>query len=460
MDALKNINPSGIAAIPSAYKLEEVTITNKDSVAINLASVVAEIEITESIYSPTMICKISVLDESNILETLPIYGLETLHVRISRIQGGDAEERGVQGSFQEIDRVFYVTEYPLFGRIRRERAQVWSMVGVSHHAWKNQLMRISRGYSGTITNEIVKIGKDAFGLTTNILGGAESKGQGIINIQTPLQAIDWFRRRLYEPDGTPFYYFESLQSKPTEISLESHSAIASKPPHSRYVDSRDFNVPAGTLEDYEARKERMVNVSSTLKLSKLSPARTGAFASENQFLDLATKTFTKKYYDYSMFPLDSTLHGTSILKSPPPFEFQGDIENRAGAPTPIPNEENVETEYFSHMEHLSLNSEAYLDSSLQNYMQWSHTHVDILNAFPGVFDTLMHEIVVHGDFELNAGKTVTLKFPKAADPNQTGKDKLYDESLSGKYIVLSAIHRFKDQEYYTDIRVKRDSFSP
>ena len=463
MAVLKNVNPGGIAQVPSAYKIEEVTITNAEGVAINIRPIVRDIEIIESMYSSTMMCKVTLLDESNIAETLPIYGLETVYIHITRIEGSKDKNEGnveEEGDFHEIERLFYVTDYPLFGRARREKTQVWTVSGVSFHAWKNPLMRISRGYAGPISDEIVKIAEDAFGLETLVKGGPITEGQGIINIQSPLQAIEWFRRRLYEADGCPFYFYEHTQLEPNEILLESHSSIAGKAPYETYTDSRDFNVEVATPEDYEARVRRMVDVTSMLKLSKIVPAREGSFGSENNFLDLATKTFFKRYYDYEgKFPIGKTIHGTNILKAPPDFNFEGKFEPGGGSPSVFKNEENLNGQFYAHMEHMSLNSEAYLDSDLQNYMQFSHDQIDVLNAFPGVFNTLMHEVTIHGDFELNPGKVVELKFPKAADPAQTGIRDLIDNNLSGKYIVISTIHRFKDQEYYTSFRAKRDSFS-
>ena len=458
-NALKNISPDGIARVPSAYKIEEITITNAKGVAIDIQNITKEVLITESIYSPTIICEISVLDESNILETLPMYGLETIHVKIVQI----ANSKEQQGEEFEIDRVFYVTEYPVYGRARREHSQVWTARGVSYHAWKNPTLKISRGYVGPIAAEINKIGEESFGLVTNLHGEPISEGRGIINIQTPLQAIEWFRRRLFEEDGCCFYYYETIQNDPNEVILASHSAITSRGIHERYYDTRDYNVNVATPEDYHARKQRVLESASMLKLSKAIPSRAGTFAAESIFVDLANRSFFKRYYEYKRdFPTGKMLYTKNILDAPSDFKFPDNpkqIEPTSLEPDPKPNDEDLNALPFAHMNYTSLNSEAFFDSTLQNYNVWSHTHSDILNAFPGVFDTLVHDITIHGDFELNPGKVVELMLPKAADPAHTGTDDLWDNHLSGKYIVVSAIHRFKNQEYTTSFRAKRDSFT-
>jgi hypothetical protein len=452
MATLKNTRPDGTAAVPSAYKLEEVTITNKIGEAVDIWGVVKDVSFIESIYSPSIVCTVTVKDESNLIESLPMYGLETIKIKISRKQG----EEGV---VQTLERLFYVTDYPLFGRPRQEHMQVWTITGTSFHAWKNPLIKISRWYEGPIVDQIVKIGEDAFGLKVLVEGDADPDGKGIINIQTPLHAIDWFRRKLHEAGGEPFYFYETCQSNPNEINLRSHTILTNQAPHNQYYDARTFNELSGTQKDYDQRKQRIVDVSSELKFSKFNQIYKGTFGAENTFVDIATRKFSKMFYGYTAdFPIDKTINKTNILEPPPTFEFP-EGQRGGGAPTVTENKEAIEEEFFSFQEHLSRNSEAFFDTPLQNYTEWYYEKSKILTAFPGVFNTLAHDVTVFGDFELNAGKMVELFFPKAADPGTTGKDNLWDENLSGKYLVMSTIHRFKDQEYYTEFRAKRDSFS-
>lgn len=82
-------------------------------------------------------------------------------------------------------------------------------------------------------------------------------------------------------------------------------------------------------------------------------------------------------------------------------------------------------------------------------------------AFTESLESTMHDIELFGDSYLNAGRVVELKFPKTQDPltRETPKNERYDEILSGKYLIVSAVHILKDGEYFTNIRVKRDSLT-
>jgi len=457
MPRIKNTTPDGIALIPSAFLIEEIVLTNKIEETVDIQAMTTEFSITESIYSPTLFCSLSVKDNSNLLETFPIYGQETVRIVVYR-------QAGENGPPQRIELDFYVTEYPLFGRPKEQHSQVYTIRGVSPHAWKNSQLKMSRFWEGPTADQITKIYGDAFEISVRNFGGAISKGKGIINIQSPMQAADWFRRRTFDSAFSPYYLFQTADGF---VNLKSHSLIANSGVYETYVDSRDFDIDVATDDDYNARKRRIVDVSSDLNLSKYFASEQGAFASENNFLDIATKSFSRKYYSYPAdFPYKfATLEKSDITQPPPPFKFpsledQSYLSQERDAPTPTVQEEDVVQNFFSYLEHVSHNSKAF-DEGLQNYSTALTTSesIGVLNAFDGIFNLYTHDLILFGDMDLHAGAMIELEFPRAVDPELSGKADLIDQNLSGRYIVTSAIHEFKDQEYYTKVRVKRDSYS-
>jgi len=451
MAILKNISPDGVALTPAAYELEEITICNKDGKAVDVQYQVQEITITESIYSPTLICTVSLSDESDLIEVLPVYGMETIYLKIKR--------QMMSGGSQEFEHTFYVTDYPLYGRpSNREHMQAWSVTGVSKHVWKNPMLKLSRAYDGKISDQIVKIAKDAFELTVNYEGDCEAVGRGIINMQTPMKAMDWFRRRMHDPEeGAPYYLFQSIENGEDNCTLTSHTKLVKGSPHNSttYTDSRTYTAEAGTPADFNQRKHKIIGISSSLKLSKFTPISQGTWGSQTQHVDLATRTFGKEYYTYKDdFKIEKTLLGSDLFKEPKHNEHTGGGGGGSGSPTIKKNEEKPEEEFYACLNCLSRNSEAY-EKDTQNYIEWTYEKLGLMRAYPGVFNTLHHTITLFGDLELNAGKIIDLQFPRAGDPMLTGG--VVDEFLSGNYLVTSAIHRFKNQEYYTEVKVKRDS---
>ena len=71
-------------------------------------------------------------------------------------------------------------------------------------------------------------------------------------------------------------------------------------------------------------------------------------------------------------------------------------------------------------------------------------------------------MLLSGDPELRPGKLIEIKLPLSSD---TSLDKLtsiadgrYDRYLSGKYLIVSAIHRFSNKDgYFTEVKIKRES---
>jgi len=457
MSRLKNITPDGVALVPSAFLIDEIVITNKIGQTVDVQNLVTEFSITESLYTPSLFCSLSIKDHVNLLETLPLYGQETIRISVYR-------QSGENGPQQRISLEFYLTEYPVFGRPKEQHTQVYTIRGISPHAFVNSQRKISRFWRGPTSDQIVKIFQDAFGESVEVEGGAISKGQGIINIQSPMQAADWFRRRTYDGQFAPFYLFQTIDGK---INLKSHSVIANDQVYERYIDSRDFNNDVATELDYEARRKRIVDVSSDLNLSKFFASEKGTFASENNYLDISKKSFSRKYYSYpGQFPISSTLEGKSVLESPPPFEVSPDLASTNSylnqnffPPAPTEHSEEMGANFFSYMEHIATNSLAF-EGSFQNYSTaLSVDSIYRLNAFEGIFNTYVHDLILFGDMDLKAGTKIELEFPRAVDPEQVGQADLIDRNLSGKYIVTSAIHEFKNQEYFLKVRVKRDSFS-
>lgn len=452
--ALKNIKPDGTAMSPEAYKLNELTITNKDGHVIDIQYAVQEIILTESIYSPTVICTVNLKDESDMIEVLPLYGMEALYVDISRTMGEG-------GSEQEFKGTFYVTDYPLYGRSsEREHVQVWGVTGVNKGVWTNSLKKISRSYEGCLLNEITSIAKKSLNLKVNENGSSPVQGKGIINIQSPLHAIDWFRRRLLDCCGTPFYLYQTLQNDEDEIELCSHQNMAKGSVYNSqpFTDTKLFSYEAGTSEDFNQRRHTILNISSQLKLSKFTPIRSGAWGSHTKWVDIGNKSWGKTIYKYDDdFPIDKTIFKSNLFDEPKNEEASGGGGGggSSGSPTKKKNESEVGDEFYSNINTLSRNSGAY-EGDLGNYIESTYEKTGIAKAWPGVFNTLQHEITVHGDLELNAGKIVDISFPKAADPLLVGTGE--DVFLSGKYIVTSCVHTFKDSVYTTEMRVKRDSF--
>lgn len=432
----RNIDSGNNQSItPGAYKIKLVELFNHDSEALEIQNVVTKITITESIYSNTLICKMNVRDTTNLIEEFPLIGQERVRIKFER--------RGKDGTDKEIDLEFYITEYPLYGRGREKHVQVFSFTGISKHAYVSRYKKISRSVNGLTSDEISNIITKDLGWDNFILNNPPiSRFKGTINTQTPLDAVEWLRKKTFDDKQSPYYLYQTLNG---DINLSSHTELIQQDVYLDYYSSRDFNYRPNTEEDYIQRKHRILEITSDLKLGKIFQSIDGAYASENFYLDIGNKTFTSTEFSYD-------LEGNSLGKKQP-FSSNFLIED-----------EPINNKFQSHHEYISTNAFAFGDND-KNYNEMKKESGGITKSFVENLETITHDIKLFGDFDLNVGKVIDVTLPRAIEPAiqrdilNNSRNGYVDEHLSGKYLITSSIHTFENGEYFTQVKIKRDSFT-
>jgi len=431
------------AIIPSAYKLDHIFITNYKGDRQDIKFLAVKMEISESLYSQSLMMKLTLKDSTNFIEEFPVIGQEKIEVIINyKKRNGDPKNLKLK---------FFISEYPTYGTSDKQvYVQVITLVGISEQSYISNQKKISRSYVDNSANVIEKILTEDLNLPEKKFkhsGDSISSSKGIISNQRPMDVIEWFRRQTYAEDSfSPFFFFQTLNGKYKLFSLSSLVSEDNKV-FDKYFDSRDFTTEPGTEEDYRQREQRILKVTSDLKLNKSIQSRRGAFASQNNYLDYSNKTYTKYEYNYSTdFSDKPSLEGKTVLSD----KF-------------LIGDDKLTDFTRAHCEYISVNSKSFEDNS--NYNNMSKISRHFINAYNALFNTFTHDIRLHGNFKLNAGRKIQLEFPKAIDPiayreaSDNPKPDHRNKFLSGKYLITSAIHEFSDDEYYVNLRVKRDSFS-
>jgi hypothetical protein len=432
-----------VSLTPGAYNIDKIVLTTHDGKKYNIENITVKLSITESLYSPNILAQVSVKDTANFFESTPLIGQEKIRIVVSTKPNSNGKVKG-----KKIDLNFIVTEYPLYASAQEEHTNVYTIACVSDHAYYSQLSKISRSFTNTTDQEIKKIITQDLGFENfEINGEVASRMKGIIRWQTPLEAIEWLRRKTYDEAFSPFFFYHSLDNKIRLSSL--HNLMAADDYHS-YSDTRQFNFSPYEEEDYDQRVSRILDVASNLKLGKVYQGVNGGWASENNYLDYSYKTYTKYDYNYAN-DFDQSL----TLNKKTPLSLQGDLLNL------MPK---------SHLEHTSINDLAYgvEDDNYNKLKEETHGKTQSIEE---LLETASHDIKLFGDFDLNPGTVIKLNFPKAVDPavmkkllaKMKNKPKshsdLWDSHLSGRHLITSVNHLFEDGEYFSEVRVKKDSFN-
>jgi hypothetical protein len=425
----KNFNPiTGAALIPSAFKIKGLEIENHQGLKLDIQTQVTEFEIKESLYSSFLQLRISISDENSILESLPLIGQEKIHLKLFRKTSDPII------SDEEISLIFYVTEYPVFIKSDvHEKFSMYDIVGITKHGYINKLNNISRSVSGLTTTEISKIYKQDLAVEDfQTIGECISNFKGIINWKTPIAAANWLLAKSFDAELRPFFCWQNISGK---INLASLTKLFEEEPYFTYKKLTIFKTAPGEEGHYLETQSRILEIDSDLRFAKPILAMSGAYASEHNFYDYSKKKFVRKKFNYDELgqglEANKTLSTSNdVLLNSFPHAYRQWISLNDLAYSPLPKK---------NINHLKFDSKGKTKAYLEN------------------LETTTHTLRLYGDMNLSPGTIINLQFPKAEDLSKSGTDEAIDELISGKYIITSATHQFKDGEYYVWVKVKRDS---
>jgi len=440
------------SVVPDAVIIEKMELRNHKDIIKDIKDQVSSLVIQESLYLPALICEFTIIDKVNLFEDHQFIGQEKIDIEIHKKPIGSDDT-------QIFTFTFFITEFPAYQKNLDKDQQSYMLRGTTPFAYLSKFKKISRSYREATGLEVRRLTnvdlehEDGF-----VVNGIESSEfRGVFTIQEPLSAIEFMRKNTYDENGAPFFFYQTFD-KQVNFSSLSYLLGDTNKSFNTYRNQKSFNNTPQTVEDYKQRAKNLLDISSTLNLSKLFQAIEGAYASRNMMLDYSTKTFTEKIYNYAALDTTNTLgtgpHGSKVLS---PYRSLGSDFNTLNN---LPD---------AHQEFLSLNSGAY--PTLKNYTQSLSDNIEKLNAYHSLFSTFSHEIELMGDFYLNAGKKITIELPKSIDEEIYKKWKggdvnnltHTDEHMSGDYVIVSAIHKFerrdRDFSHMVSLEINKDSFN-
>jgi hypothetical protein len=224
-----------------------------------------------------------------------------------------------------------------------------------------------------------------------------------------------------------------------------------RPVYRNYNEGRQFtNDPElNPIEDYKQRLERMLNINSDIRLTKFLPGIAGAYSSNSQYIDFFDKTYENYNFNYeSEFPNMTWIDKYKTISS----KFMIDSEKMRISE--LPN---------SYTNRISINKGSFSNQNNYHYPAFTY-NINKTICYEEQFDSLSHEVKIHGDPTIISGKKLNLRFEKPIDPSLikqgfiNTKDEEKDAFISGNYVITSVNHMF-DTDYFIEFRAKKDSYS-
>ena len=425
----------------------------------NILPITSSLKIISTLYKPFLELEIGLKDNVSLMENMPLIGQELIRVSANK-KPIDKEEP------EEFTFDFIVTDYPAYGKPTQNiNESVYFIKAISDFAYVAAFRSTSRKYTGSLSLEIEKIFRNLgfdVDLRFFIFGQDKKTSKGVLNDNlSTMESIEFLRRNLSDENDFPFYLYQLLSNNPGDVHLSSLSYLLDKEFNKPLYDGKPYvfiqsdvsSHPEGK-NAYDIKRRRILELESSLGMSKIKQGIAGAFSSENKYLDWSDKTYITKYYDYDKeIRLDPkqnkeiedletiqtpTLGGKSVLSKE--FNISGLTLNEL----PI-----AKTRY------LSVNRDSF--SGSVNYGSQLSTHLPKSSAMNVLLQTQTHDIKLAGDVNLNPGNLINIEIPKSKAPDNSTE--VRDEFISGTYLITSVAHRVDDDGYYCFLKIKRDSFS-
>ncbi len=423
----KLIGNAGV--VPGSYILSKLDLTTTKGQTFDIKQLVTGITVTESIYMASIEADIVILDGVNLFESLKLNGDEKIDmiVKIKELESGDTERH---------QHTFYISEILDFAR-KRNGSSTYLLRCVSRHSYINNTKVLSKNRSGTIGTIIKNICTSDLKIKPDNLDVNTSTSQSInciIPALRPFAAIKWLNTNAFTTTGAPFYFFETLNSK---VKYKSYEDFVDSEPVTEYIHTPVLKTTIGSKEYFKETSRRIRKLSSDLNLSKYVATSEGAFASTTRSIDISTKSYKSQKYNYN---------NIKKLNSHDPFPGnRSNNDHYDGKPLDrISDGKN----YF-----ISNNKLAYNDTN--NFQSPSTVYMGMSQSYLSTEETLIHDITVAGNFNIECGQTILIKINKTSA--QDNESDPIDKMQSGRYLISSIIHKFED-EYTLQMEIKTNSF--
>ena len=414
------------ANAPSKYNKIELIKKGKQSVELNAGTI--SVDYYESLYSPIVTANLvfvdaggNIEDENGVLkpvkEALPLEGNEDLSLKITTKTG--------ELDFTSKEDQFKVNRCPVISREANRQTVMLDLKGKKEKA--NDELPVFDKFKGKISDTVKKILKEKLELTDDKIevDPTENKydftgrGRGVLNIVRDLC------RRSVPVGGDAGYFFYQTKSA---FKYKAIDELIKQEPKTKvfYTGALKSDFETGT-EDND--NKIMMEPIFTKDQDVAKALKSGTYRSRNFFFDPYTFIVKEVTYDLEKDGVKET------LGDPPPFA--DDVESFTKTNNHILDRGSLEENPS-----LSINNDPQRWQAL-SVMRYNLLHSQICS------------IQIPCNVELEAGDVIEIELETASDNKDLGQ---FDETQSGKYIILHLCHHFDEKRSVTALTLVRDTY--
>jgi hypothetical protein len=401
--------------------LEDVTIITIRGHAQTIVPQVAGIEIYEDVFSTFITGKVFVKDAQDLQNLLPLVGEEVIRIKFKTPKIDD--------------RHAYDGEYFIFkmdDRVKlKEREAAYVLHFISKEAVTDLNRRVSKGYSGKVSDIVEQICQSREGLQTikplNIEPTSNST-KYVSNFWSPVKNLQWLCETALNDNESPTYVFFENKHGLNFLSLE--TLYSGTPIYQRFVFdnySAEIDSTGSSARDINKDYQRVLELRTPESYNYMDKMKSGMYGSEIITYDLLTKQYVHTAY-VPNFEDHKHLNEFPLYSNTPPGGQKG---------------------ILIHGHNYYNNFVGYGDVTNNKNIQ---KRISLLAQAEGYKLT----ITVFGRTDYTAGQRIYLEVPKATQVTDSTDD--IDRIMSGTYLITALCHFITRSTHQCVMELSKDSF--
>ncbi len=410
------------------YKLLECKLMSSTGAVARLDDKVISFQIYENMFSQSLIASLTIVDNTNMVMKMPIIGQEFVALRI---------ETPDIGELNFTDNVFAVTGIKARQDVSND-TQLYDLNLVSTESLRNSRTRVSKSYSGSISQTVVSILRDENLIDTNkdvFVDPTSGSRKFVASNSRPYRFIRNITREAVSKvhGGSPHYYFfENCKG----FQFRCLDGLYKSPSKGTFVADTESLSDTKSVDTIEKDYRRILSFAISRTNDTLITSMGGMLGSNLIKYNIFNKNYQN--YDFNYFN-NFNKHGridknpiynnTSIDRR---SNTMGDFSSSRIHLHPTSNNGTYDTQFYD--EDIGYN---HADNSVEQWLQSSKSKNLELNGGLNV------QVKVHGYSELAAGDMVNLEFPiTGTDHDNEQVDTIY----RGNFLITQLKHDFDQSE--------------
>jgi hypothetical protein len=425
---------------PGTGKIDTLTIrNNRKTSSQDLRQLVKELGYYESIFSPSVSVTIVIQDGTDMKNSLPIVGGETIDISFSDSFPGTVDIDG--GGTMRV--------YKISDRVKEsDKVDSYTLLCTTNDFINSHYKIVDRTYTRKSAKNIVSdILKEKFG--QELFNDQEVKTEGIHTFTftqiNPFKAINQIlleAQSVEEDKASSIFCFwqnnDGYQLQNLDILLRK------EPRKDETGETLKYAYFTGEVpNDYQFESSRILDVRETVSFDFLNGIAEGQYGTMVKYYDPIAKQFRNNQYTHDENWEDNIHANKNPLLSK-------NISEEFGRTTTVEK-------------YLTTNAVAskitYVSDRDVNIRTSSRRRQNVVAGATAIMSRITNnsiDIMVYGDSRIMAGETIDITMPTTGQKKKT--DELIDNLTSGRYLITAVKHSISDDEYYTIMTVVKDSY--